>query len=119
MKYQITDITKFIDSARVIVYNNYITDQNEKTQNEYIFEYDKLTDQEKKEIDSCLSHSESLAIFNEITKNKNSFTDKKFQKFLDHLCHRMTSNIINILVNKGLLETAFDETKNDFIFWAK
>jgi len=31
----------------------------------------------------------------------------------------MVSNIINSLVKKGLIETAFDSEKNDFIFWVK
>ena len=31
----------------------------------------------------------------------------------------MTSNIVNGLVQKGLIETAFDSEANDFIFWIK
>ena len=33
--------------------------------------------------------------------------------------HRMTSNILNNLVNKGLVETGYDGNSNDFIFWIK
>jgi hypothetical protein len=29
----------------------------------------------------------------------------------------MVSNILNSLVNKGLVETAYDAEANDFIFW--
>ena len=31
----------------------------------------------------------------------------------------MVSNILNQLVNKGILESAYDEKSNDFIFWLK
>jgi hypothetical protein len=31
----------------------------------------------------------------------------------------MISNIIQGLVKKGVLHTAFDNEKNDFIFWVK
>ena len=31
----------------------------------------------------------------------------------------MVSNMISNLVKKGLLESAFDEEKNDFVFWKK
>jgi hypothetical protein len=31
----------------------------------------------------------------------------------------MVSNIISGLVQKGLVETAFDEEANDFVFWVK
>lgn len=117
MKYDITDIKKFIDSARTIVYHNYI--QNDPNDTKLVFDYEKLTKKQKEEINLCLSHTECLTIFNEISEGKKSFTDKKFQKFLDALSYRMTSNLINSMVNRGLLETAFDESKNDFIFWAK
>jgi hypothetical protein len=31
----------------------------------------------------------------------------------------MISNILNSLVNKGMIETAFDNKSNDFVFWIK
>ena len=31
----------------------------------------------------------------------------------------MVSNILNQLVQKGLVESAFDTESNDFIFWVK
>lgn len=32
---------------------------------------------------------------------------------------RLVSNILNSLVNKGLIETAYDDSRNDFVFWVK
>jgi hypothetical protein len=31
----------------------------------------------------------------------------------------MISNILNSLVNKGVLDSAYDSDQNDFIFWVK
>ena len=31
----------------------------------------------------------------------------------------MVSNIVHGLVKRGVLHTAFDDEKNDFIFWVK
>jgi hypothetical protein len=31
----------------------------------------------------------------------------------------MISNILNSLVNKGILDSAYDSDQNDFIFWVK
>ena len=40
-------------------------------------------------------------------------------KMIEHVNQRMVSNIIAKLVNGGLLESAFDDEKNEFIFWKK
>ena len=42
-----------------------------------------------------------------------------FSDIVSKLNERMTSNIVNGLVQKGLIETAFDSEANDFIFWIK
>jgi hypothetical protein len=31
----------------------------------------------------------------------------------------MVSNLLNNLVNKGVIETGFDSDSNDFVFWIK
>jgi hypothetical protein len=43
--------------------------------------------------------------------------DQKFSEIISSLNDRMVSNILNSLVNKGLVETAYDSDSNDFIFW--
>jgi hypothetical protein len=40
-----------------------------------------------------------------------------FSDIIHKLNDRMVSNIINILTQKGLIETAFDNEANDFVFW--
>ncbi|NBT08684.1 MAG: hypothetical protein EBS98_07780, partial [Chitinophagia bacterium] len=38
---------------------------------------------------------------------------------LEELNSRLVSNILNSLVNKGLIESAYDSDTNDFVFWVK
>ena len=45
--------------------------------------------------------------------------DKIFTDIVSRLNDRMVSNIIVGLVQKGLVETAFDDESNDFVFWVK
>jgi hypothetical protein len=42
-----------------------------------------------------------------------------FSEVLESLNDRMVSNLLNNLVNKGVLETGFDNETNDFLFWIK
>ena len=42
-----------------------------------------------------------------------------FADIVHKLNDRMVSNIISGLVQKGLVETAFDNEVNDFVFWVK
>ena len=90
--------------------------------------FEEITENEKEEFDKILSHQESLTIVKEkIKKEKNKKTkkyryllnDKIFADIVHQLNERMTSNIVNGLVQKGLIETAFDSESNDFIFWIK
>ena len=43
--------------------------------------------------------------------------ESDYDEVLVELNSRMVSNIIRSLVKKGLVETAFDDDKNDFVFW--
>ena len=42
-----------------------------------------------------------------------------YMNIINALNDRLVSNILNNLVNKGIVETAFDEKANEFIFWVK
>ena len=45
--------------------------------------------------------------------------ESDYDDLLIQLNKRMVSNIVRGLVNKGFVESAFDDEKNDFIFWVK
>jgi hypothetical protein len=122
----INDLSDFTDKARAIVYNNFGEWQKkiDADENIVIGEMSENTE----ELDKILSHQESLIIVKEsIKKQKNRKTKKNrfvinekiFADIVYMLNDRMTSNIISGLVQKGLIESAFDNESNDFVFWIK
>jgi DNA-binding HxlR family transcriptional regulator len=121
----ITDLDDFTDKARAIVYNNFGIWNNPDNIDVLI---DDVVENEKEEFEKVLSHQESIVIVKELVKRqKNKKTkqirytlnDTIFAEIVHSLNDRMVSNIINGLVQKGLVETAFDDESNDFVFWVK
>lgn len=121
----VPDLSEFTDKARAIVYNNFGVWQNKSDIDVII---DDVVENEKEEFDKILSHQESLVIVKEnVKKERNKITketryvlnDEIFAEIVHKLNDRMVSNIINGLVQKGLVETAFDSEANDFVFWIK
>ena len=121
----IANLDEFVDKARAIVYNNFGTWESDETLDILI---DDVAEKDKEDFNKLLSHQESLVIIKQIAKrqiNKKKksirylINDKLFATIVEDLNARMVSNIINGLVQKGLVETAFDDKTNDFVFWVK
>lgn len=121
----INDIDDFTDKVRVLVYNNYGSWDNESKIDTFI---DNIANDQRKELNEILSHKEALLIVKSITKqqknkktqsirfllNENLFTD-----IIHSINERMTSNILQSLVKKGLIESSYDSKLDDFVFWVK
>ncbi len=123
--YLIKDLEAFTDKVRAIVYNNFGLWNDQTELNTLI---DTVKEEEKTDFDKILSHSESLIIIKEAirtqsSKNKKkirySMTDKMFADIIEQLNARLVSNILTSLVQKGLVDAAYDMEINDFIFWVK
>lgn len=123
----ITDMEQFTNKLRTIVFTNF---GEWKQDTDSMVESLRLsiTDEEQKELDSTLSYSESLLIVQGcVKKQKNKKTlkvryllnDSLFAKAIDALNHRMVSNILNSLTQKGYIESGYDSSINDFVFWIK
>ena len=121
----IPDLSEFTDKARAIVYNNFGV-WEDKSDIDLII--DDVIENEREDFDKVLSHQESLVIVKENIKKERSkitkeiryvLTDQMFADIVQKLNDRMVSNIINGLVKKGLVESAFDSEANDFVFWVK
>jgi len=128
----INDIDDLTNSVRALVFNNFdksndpeVKEKEDDLVNNLIFEVDPA---EQKELDSVLSYSESLIIVKQhIKKQIHKKTDKiryvmnndMFLQIIESLNSRMVSNLLNSLVNRGLVETAYDAEDDDFIFWVK
>lgn len=118
--YDITDLDLFIESTRVLVYSIFGQTNNDAIN----IDIKNLNESEKEEMNKCLSNEESMIIAKEflvIDKNTKTYkiSDKRYKKFIDALNARLVSNMLQKLSRDGLLESAFDEESNDFIFWVK
>lgn len=121
----INDIDEFIDKARAIVYNNFGDWDSESPIDMMI---DEVQESEQSDLDTILSHQESATIIKQIAKKQKHKTtnetryvinEKLFAQIIEDLNARMVSNILNSLVQKGLVDSAYDTESNDFIFWIK
>lgn len=120
----VKDLVGFIESARSLVFNIF-----GKTEQDISDSIDLNIDPtEKHEIDKILSFDESEIICKEFLKKQTNkktnhiryiVNDNIFMSIIESLNDRMVSNILNSLVNKGLVETAYDNESNDFVFWIK
>lgn len=123
--FTITDIDRFIEASRVLVYHNFGSIDDDVDIVHTMIE--DLVNEEQEEIEQVLNHEESLRIFSEfskVKKDKNDklcyrISDKSYMLFIEALNSRMVSNILNHMVNKGEIESAFDSEANDFVFWVK
>ena len=123
--YVISDLSDFTDKARSIVYNNYGSWDNESDVEDLM---DDVAETEREDFDKMLSHQECLVIVKENIKRERNKKNRKvryilndeiFVEIITKLNDRLTSNIMSSLVQKGLVESAFDDEENDFVFWVK
>ena len=125
--YAVKDLKDFIESSRSLVYNNFGSNADSTDSIDTMLSIT-VKEEDKKELDNILSYEESSIIIKDILKkevNKKTkkyryvMTEEMFKSIIECLNDRMVSNILNGLVNKGLLETGYDEDSDDFIFWIK
>ena len=123
----ISNLEEFVDHSRSLVFKVF-GEVNEIAADPITTSLYKMTKKETEEMDRTLTHDEATIIIkNRVKKQVNKktnnirycLTDKILQSIIEDLNSRMVSNILNVLVSKGELESAFDTDKNDFIFWVK
>lgn len=121
----INDLEEFTNKARLIVFNNFGKWEDESELDNMM---ENLSEEEKDDFDRLLSQDESLLIIKEVAKKQAHKKTKEMryviseQMFLDiieQLNNRMVSNILQSLVSKGLIESSYDSSLNDFVFWVK
>lgn len=123
--FQITDIDRFIEASRVLVYHNFGSVKEDVDLMQTMIE--DLVEEEQIEIEKVLNQEETMCIFKEFSqrrklKNKKTeyrISEKNYFLFIEALNSRMVSNILNNMVNQGIIESAFDSESNDFVFWIK
>jgi len=124
-KYEILDLEEFTQNARKLVFGAF-GKANKETQDEFTEIVNKLSPEEEQEMNETLTQQESLLIvesFIHKQTNKNTketrFTinEKTFTQMIEALNARLVSNILSNLTKKGLIESAYDDELNDFVFW--
>lgn len=119
-QFLIKDLEQFVNASRRLVF------QNLGSQTETNNILDKMSLDEEEEMDDLLSYEEALSIIKPFFKKQINKKTKEYRYLLNEdiyismitaLNDRLVSNVLNSLVNKGLIETAYDEKCNDFIFW--
>ena len=125
MVYVITDIDKFVDETRKIVFGAFgKPDIDQNSAEDFI---DKLTEIDEKELDSTLTHAECMAILHthvnpRRTKKGNIkylISEEVFSLIIEDFNSRLVSNLLSQLVKEGIIESSYDAEENDFIFWVK
>lgn len=126
---EIVNLKKLIEFSRKVVYSNFDSDNDSLTDTDFLSKVENLNfnAEDLEEINYLLPMKECEIIFFEHilirTKKKRHrelfMKEGEFDMILVELNKRMISNIVQSLVKKGALETAFDNEKNDFIFWVK
>lgn len=122
---EISNLKKFTNYIRTMVFIGFIEDNPDEDITKC---FNKLSPKEKKEMDEILNIKECLIIVKSLAKRARNKKTKEIKyllnnvrlnKIIEDINQRLVSNIIQVLVSKGILETAFDEEKNDFVFWVK
>lgn len=119
--YDIVDLEKFVEATRVLVFDAFGKQLNGNDEN-IIISISDLQKEDIEELDSILSQEECLLMAKDYikkTKRGCKISNKQYMAMIECFNGRMVSNMIHNLVNKGLLETAYDDKLNDFVFWVR
>tara|TARA_S200002703_G_scaffold20667_5_gene17117 strand:- start:81712 stop:82179 length:468 start_codon:yes stop_codon:yes gene_type:complete len=125
---EISNVDKLVNFSRRLVYYNF-DDESEKLSDSDFFEkVQKIKQEDMPELDKYLPFEEAKNIMKSLVvkrRHKKTKVSKLFMRESDYdevliqLNKRMVSNIVLGLVKKGVVDSAFDSEKNDFIFWVK
>lgn len=121
--YVVTNLDDFVTTARKLVFNAFGNSQNSNPE-----ELISISPQDQQEFDAVLTQEESMIIAKNLLKKQSNkktkeerylINDELMTEIIESLNSRMVSNILSSLVNRGVLESAYDNESNDFIFWIK
>lgn len=123
----VKNLKEFVDSSRRLVFQNFGKDSSKENEiDNMLDDMANMSIEDELEMNTVLSYDEALAIvqpflrkqFNRKTKeNRYVLNDNVYMSIITALNDRMISNLLNSLVNKGMIETGYDEKTNDFVFW--
>lgn len=126
--FDINNLEDFIDSSRKLVFKFFGNSSSLDSEEELFAAISNMSKEEQEELEETLTIQEcELIAKNHLKTRTNKKTkkvkyllnDKILNNIIEDMNTRMVSNILNKLVNKGILESGYDEEINDFVFWTK
>jgi hypothetical protein len=124
-QYIIDDLEEFTLSARRLVFNGFGKGAVEDP-DEFTDLMKEQTQELTEEMNEVLTQKESLIIVKNLAikqkhKHKNIsrfiIDEKIFSQIIEEMNGRLVSNLLASLASKGLVESAYDEKLDDFVFW--
>lgn len=125
---EIVNLDKLVDFSRRVIYYNFDEANDDLEDDDFMKKVEKIESKDSTEMDKVLPRDEVKAIFSDLVVKKRNKNTKKvalfikeadYSEVLSQLNQRMVSNIVKGLVSRGLVESAFDSEKNDFVFWVR
>ena len=125
---EISNVDKLVNFSRRLIYYNFDDESENLSDADFFDQVQKIKQEDLPEMDKYLPFDEAKNIMKSLLikrRHKKTKIPKLFMKESDYdevliqLNKRLVSNIVRGLVNKGVVESAFDDEKNDFIFWVK
>jgi|TARA_B100001094_G_C17418006_1_gene433302 hypothetical protein len=125
---EISNVDKLVNFSRRLIYYNFDDESEKLSDADFFDQVQKIKQEDLPEMDKYLPFDEAKNIMKSLLikrRHKKTKIPKLFMKESDYdevlvqLNKRLVSNIVRGLVNKGVVESAFDDEKNDFIFWVK
>jgi hypothetical protein len=119
--YEIDNMKEFVSSLRTLVLDSFY----ENDSKDELLSFTDLLKEKKKDIEKKLTIQEAHNIIEPMLKKTTTsigkqeyiISHKNFKKMLNNLQKRIISNMLLELTLEGKLESGFDESKKDFIFW--
>lgn len=116
--YIIIDLKNFLKQTRIMSFEKF-KEANDLTKDAF----SKLLATENDNLHDILSEKEAEMIIMPFLKNDEpeeyKISEDTFIRILESLNSRIVSNILVKLASKNVIEMAFDNEVNDFIFWIK
>lgn len=127
---EIQNLDQLVDWSRKLVYCSFGNKEEDRDIETAMLEAELLEEdaESTEELNQVLPLNESITLIKSylVKKKRKSnqeivffISDDDYHVFLEDLNRRLVSNLIGSLVKKGVLDSAFDDERNDFIFWVK
>lgn len=122
--YLIKDLNSFVKETKKVAIENFKSfvknEKNHKLVDEVTNKIIMQLSTKNKIEDNIVSDQECELIINPFLEKQNGkfvISEGVYFEILKSIHTRIVSNTLNVLSSKGIIESAYDEELNDFVFW--